>query len=142
LSCIDGLSTSGKYENTEVAMKNVLIGALSILVLSGVVRAEDRSFTIANIEYQGTKAFIPSTIVVRKGDTVKIQIVNNIPGDPNQHGFAIPDFKLEKVVTRGEPQTVEFVADRPGVFPIKCQLHPAHLGGQLVVLPNRESRKK
>ena len=31
--------------------------------------------------------------------------------------------------------TVEFTAAKAGVFPIICQLHPAHVGGQLVVLP-------
>ena len=35
---------------------------------------------------------------------------------------------------RGQPKTVEFTADRAGIFPIICQLHPAHVGGQLVVL--------
>lgn len=34
---------------------------------------------------------------------MKIKVVNNIKSDPNQHGFSIPDFKVEKVVTRGEP---------------------------------------
>jgi len=39
------------------------------------------------------------------------------------------------VVDRGEPKEVEFVADKVGIFPTICQLHPAHVGGQLVVLP-------
>ena len=29
---------------------------------------------------------------------------------------------------------VEFTADKAGIFPINCQLHPAHVGGELVVL--------
>ena len=33
------------------------------------------------------------------------------------------------------PNTVEFTADKVGVFPYSCQLHPAHVGGQLVVTP-------
>jgi len=61
--------------------------------------------------------------------------VNNVPTDPNQHGFKIGGgYNVEAVVTRGEPKTVEFVADKAGVFPITCQLHPAHVGGQLIVL--------
>ena len=39
-----------------------------------------------------------------------------------------------EVITRGEPKTVTFTADKVGVFPITCQLHPAHVGGELVVL--------
>ncbi|MGH7856415.1 MAG: cupredoxin domain-containing protein [Candidatus Binatia bacterium] len=123
-------------------MKKVGLIAFSFLLVSTIARGEERSFTIANVEYEGTKAFLPSTIVVRRGDTLKLKVLNNIPGDPNQHGFAIADFKIEKVVTRGEPQELELVADRAGIFPIKCHLHPAHLGGQLVVLPSREGRKK
>ena len=117
-------------------MRKIVLGGCAALVLASTLcSAEERSFTVANIEYQGTKAFIPSTIVVNQGDRVKVKVLNNVPGDPNQHGFAIPDFKIEKVVTRGEAQEIEFTADREGLFPIKCHLHPAHLGGQLLVLP-------
>ena len=63
-----------------------------------------------NVEYEGSKMFVPATLVVHQGDHVKIKVVNNIKSDPNQHGFAIPDYKIEKVVTRGEPQEVEFDA--------------------------------
>jgi nitrosocyanin len=94
----------------------------------------EHSFTVVNIEYETTKVWVPSTLVVQKGDKVKVKLINNVPSDPNQHGFTIPAFKVEAVVTRGEPQTVEFVADKAGIFRIGCQLHPAHIGGQLVVL--------
>ena len=114
--------------------------ALAFLLLAGPAPAAEMSFTIANVDYEGTKAFLPSTLVVRKGDTVKLRILNNIPGDPNQHGFTIPDFGIEKVVTRGEPQEIEFVADKDGLFPIKCHLHAAHLGGQLLVLGDGEGK--
>jgi nitrosocyanin len=97
--------------------------------------AGERSFTVANVEYEGTRAFLPSVLIVQKGDKVKVRVLNNIPSDPNQHGFAIHEFGVEKVVTRGEPEEIEFVAEREGLFPITCHLHPAHLGGQILVLP-------
>jgi nitrosocyanin len=65
---------------------------------------------------------------------VALKLVNNVPSDPSQHGFAIPDYKIAEIVDRGQPKTVEFTADRVGTFPIICQLHPAHVGGQLLVL--------
>lgn len=110
----------------------VLGGAL----LSGgaVYAAESRSFTVVNIEYEGTKIWVPGTLVVHKGDTVKLKLINNVKSDPNQHGFAIPALNVEAVVTRGEPKEIEFVASKVGIFPISCQLHPAHVGGELVVL--------
>lgn len=90
--------------------------------------------TIVGIEYEGTKLWLPSTIVARKGDRVKLTLLNKIASEPSQHGFAIDAFKVAEVVTRGEPKTTEFIADKTGVFPIHCQLHPAHVGGQLIVL--------
>lgn len=93
------------------------------------------SLTIVNVEYEGTKIWLPGTITVKKGSKVTLKLVNNVPSDPNQHGFAIPAFNVAEIVTRGEPKTVEFTAAKAGIFPIICQLHPAHVGGQLVVLP-------
>ena len=106
-------------------------------IAAGIARAEDAtmSFTVVNVEYEGTKVWLPSTIVAHKGDKIALKLVNNVPSDPNQHGFAIPDYKVAEIVDRGQPKTVEFTVDRAGVFPIICQLHPAHVGGQLVVLP-------
>ena len=110
-----------------------LLGAVA-----GRARAEEpaaMSFTVVNVEYEGSKLWLPGTITVKKGTKVTVKLVNNVPSDPNQHGFAIPAYKIAEVVTRGEPKTVEFTADKVGVFPIICQLHPAHVGGELVVLP-------
>lgn len=117
-------------------MRVTILGlAILATIGSGVARADEpHTFTVVNTEYQNTKIWVPSTLVVHKGDTVKVKLINNVPSDPNQHGFAIPAFNVAAVVTRGEPQDIEFKADRAGVFPISCQLHPAHVAGQLIVL--------
>jgi heme/copper-type cytochrome/quinol oxidase subunit 2 len=106
-------------------------------VAAGVARAAEpaMTFTVVNVEYEGTKIWLPATLVVKKGTQVKVKLVNNVPSDPNQHGFAIPAYGIAEVVTRGEPKTIEFTADKDGIFPINCQLHPAHVAGELVVLP-------
>jgi len=116
-----------------------------ILVLASVLSAtaivphapadSPHEFTVVNAEFEGTKVFVPSVLVVHKGDTVKIKVINNLKSEPPNHGFAIPDFKIEEVVNRGETKTVEFTADKDGVFDIKCHLHPAHVHGQLIVQP-------
>ena len=123
-------------------MRKTIIGltlalALASGMLTGLARAEQptMSFTVVNIEYEGSKVWTPATLVVKKGTLVKLKLINNVPSDPNQHGFAIPAYNIAEVVTRGEPKTLEFKADKDGIFPINCQLHPAHVGGQLVVLP-------
>ena len=118
---------------------HLILLTLAIVAAASTVSRADQihSFTVVNVEYEGTKIWIPNTLVVHKGDTVKIKLVNNVPTDPNQHGFAINAYKVAAVVNRGTPQDVEFKADQAGVFPITCQLHPAHVGGQLIVLEGK-----
>src|SRR5262245_27317523 len=98
-------------------------------------QAAAMNFTIVNVEYEGSKIWTPGTITVAKGTKVTLRLINNVPSKPKEHGFAIPAYNVAAVVPRGEPKTIEFTADKPGVFPITCQLHPAHVGGELVVLP-------
>ena len=109
------------------------------LLLFGVVPAgsqsdADREITAVNIEYEGSKVWVPATLVVKKGERVRMKLINKVKSDPNVHGFAIPDFGVKVDVYRDKPETVEFTADKAGLFKVWCHLHPAHLGGQLLVL--------
>jgi nitrosocyanin len=96
-----------------------------------------KSFTLVSIEADGAKIWLPSALAVEQGDKVKLTLKNLVPGAENQHGFTIPAYNITEVVTRGEPKVVTFVADKPGVFQYSCQLHPAHIGGSLIVIPKR-----
>ena len=96
-----------------------------------------RAFTLVSVEVDGTKFWLPSAIAVEQGDKVKLTLINNVPGASNQHGFTIPAYNITEVVTRGTPKTITFVADKPGPFPYSCQLHPAHIGGSLIVEPKK-----
>ena len=96
-----------------------------------------RSFTMVSVEADDAKIWLPSVIAVEQGDKVKLTLKNLVPGAVNQHGFTIPAYNVTEVVTRGEPKTVTFVADKAGVFPFSCQLHPAHIGGSLIVEPKK-----
>lgn len=109
-----------------------LVGLLC-LVFSVAAFAEKREITLVNYEYEGTKQWLPGTIIVKKGDDVQLTLINNVPS--GDHGFFIPDFKVTKVVSKGKKEVVNFKADKDGLFPMKCHLHPAHVGGQLLVLP-------
>jgi len=90
--------------------------------------------TLVNVGYEGSKIWLPGTIVANKGDKVTVKLINDMPGEPTQHGFAIPAYNVAVIVDRGAPKTIEFVADKAGIFPLTCHLHPAHVAGQLVVL--------
>jgi plastocyanin len=116
--------------------KAVWLGAAMILVLgsSSGVRAQDREFTLINIKYEGKVIWLPSLLVVKKGEKVKLTLVNNVKDDPEVHGYSIPQFDVKADVKRGTPSIVEFMASEAGLFDTNCHLHPAHLKGQILVL--------
>ncbi|MFZ9596740.1 MAG: cupredoxin domain-containing protein [Bdellovibrionia bacterium] len=103
------------------------------LFSSASVFAEVREIQATAVEINGTKFWIPSSIVVKKGDTVKLHLTSKVPGANNVHGFAIEAYKIQALATE-KTTDVEFNATQSGIFPIRCHLHPAHIGGQLVVL--------
>jgi nitrosocyanin len=116
----------------------VLVVAMGAGILMGswcVVHAQSMTeVTLVNIEFEGTKIWVPGPVVVKKGDTVKITAINNVKSDPPVHGIAIDAYGIQVLVNVGKPEIIEFKADKAGIFPIFCQLHPAHVGTQLVVL--------
>lgn len=112
--------------------KNALLIVLSTFVLSQAALAETKNFTMVAVEIDGTKFWLPSTLIVKKGDRIKIRIVSKVPGANSVHGFAIDEFKVREVADP-KGREIEFVADKAGIFPIHCHLHPTHIGGQLDV---------
>jgi nitrosocyanin len=116
--------------------------AVPVIMASGIVgsfygisQAQSvREMTVVNIEFEGTKVWVPGPVVVYKGDTVKIKAINNVKSDPPVHGLAIEAYGIQTVVNAGKPETIEFKADKTGIFPIICHLHPPHVGTELVVL--------
>ncbi len=111
------------------------VAAALLAIAPRAAHAAEVAVTVVNVETaQGVKMWIPSTIVAKKGDTVKLKLVNKLSID---HGYQIRAFGVEKIVPPDGPNgtvDVSFTADKAGVFPIACHLHPAHVGGQLVVL--------
>lgn len=88
--------------------------------------------TIVNIETpQGVKIWVPESVYAKKGDTVTLKLINKLD---LEHGYEIAAFGIKEVVDGNATKTVSFKADKEGIFPIKCHLHPAHVSGQLVVL--------
>lgn len=94
----------------------------------------ERNLTVINMKYEGKIIWLPSPLVVKKGEKVTLKLINNVQDDPNIHGFFIPAFDVKADVERGTPMTVEFTAKEAGLFEIKCHLHPAHLYSQLLVI--------
>jgi nitrosocyanin len=93
-----------------------------------------REFKTVNIIEKGEKIWTPSTFIVKKGDKVKITLVNTVPAI---HAFAIEGYPVNVQVNfadKDNTKVVEFTADKAGIFRIYCSMHPGHVGGQLLVL--------
>jgi plastocyanin len=104
---------------------------------SSEVAPGERKFTLAAEQIGDTKFWLPSTIVAEPGDKVTLVLKNEIPGSAVTHGFELPAFHISEIVTRGEkPKVVHFTVEKPGIYPYYCQLHAAHVGGQLLVEPS------
>jgi heme/copper-type cytochrome/quinol oxidase subunit 2 len=110
-----------------------LAGLLLILILSPGPAAADESkkFTLINVLLDDTKIWLPSSIMVQQGDAVELTLINKLD-DP--HGFEIKAFGIEQVVQPKSQMTVKFTASKAGVYNYICQMHPPHLGGQILVL--------
>ena len=105
-----------------------------VIVVLGVAAAQagEISLRIVNVVTpQDVKIWEPTSITAKKGDTVILQLVNR---HADEHGFEIAAYGIKEVVAGEKTANVKFAADKAGIFPIKCHLHPAHVSGQLIVL--------
>lgn len=61
-------------------------------------------------------SFEPSTITVNKGDKVKLTIQNI----DVTHGFGLTEFGINRELTPGKTEMIEFTADKAGTFSFFC----------------------
>ena len=111
--------------------------ALSVVLLAyGVcvdsVPAQDsKKFTMINVIFDGTKIWLPSSLIITEGDAVELTLINKLD---EPHGFQIAAFGIEEVVQPKAQTTVRFTATKNGIIPFICQMHPPHIGGQILVV--------
>lgn len=117
-------------------IRDTLLLALVGLVLvvpwpTPVIAASARTFRIVARDY----AFTPATIEVNPGDRVTIELES---GD-FVHGLHVEGYGINLTADPGQPASATFIANRPGMFRIRCSvpcgsLHP-FMGGRLRVGP-------
>ncbi len=74
-----------------------------------------KEFTVTGKNF----SFAPSTLTVKKGDTVKITFVNSA----GFHDFKIDEFKVATArIGSGKQETISFVADKAGSFEYYCSV--------------------
>lgn len=81
----------------------------------------------------------PTKIEVNQGDRVVIHMTNIEQTTDELHGFGLLEYNINVVVDPGETKTVEFVANKPGVYAYYCTnfcsaLHQ-EMQGYLIVKP-------
>ena len=64
--------------------------------------------------------FDPEHVTVKKGDKVVFHINNLERTKDATHGFTIPGYNVAASIEPGETVTVEFIADKEGVYPFYC----------------------
>ncbi len=82
-----------------------------------------------------TYRWMPSQIVVYEGEEITLEILG-VNG--KLHKGSIEDYVEEFVVERGKITTLTFLADKAGIFQIRCTNHQPAMEGQLVVLSSPE----
>ena len=90
--------------------------------------------------------FTPDLIRVNEGDNVHIHITNLEQAQDATHGFAIDSYNITLSLEPGEHNDVDFVADKPGVFPLYCTefcsaLH-LEMAGYFMVAPKTQTAAK
>lgn len=104
---------------------------LMLVVHPGPAQAADQKFTLINVIFDDTKIWLPSSLIVREGDTVELTLINTLDVP---HGFRIDTFGIEAVINAKSKSTVTFTAKGTGLHSYVCHLHPPHIGGQILVL--------
>lgn len=66
-----------------------------------------------------TFEFVPNRIEVRKGQ----RVILNITSTDVEHGFALPEFGINKKIPAGQTKRIEFIVNRRGEFPFVCSIY-------------------
>lgn len=83
--------------------------------------------------------FTPDKLEVNQGDKVTIYVTNIEQTPDESHGLGIDEYNVNVQIDPGETKTIEFTADKPGVFAFYCTnfcsaLHQ-EMQGYLLVKP-------
>jgi heme/copper-type cytochrome/quinol oxidase subunit 2 len=79
---------------------------------------------------ESANIWLPSTLIVNKGDEVKLKLRNV---SDKEHGFSIDALGIKEVIKPGATKEITIKPVSEGVLHYYCHLHPGHVGGQLMV---------
>ena len=125
------MTTCTPCQNIRPGLVITALLLLTLVLHLGSAAAEPKKFTLINVALDDTKIWLPSSLIVHAGDEVEITLINKLD---LPHGFKIEAFGIETVLQPMSQTTVRFTAANPGLYPFICQLHPPHIGGEILVL--------
>ncbi len=96
-----------------------------------VAAPEMEKVEFTNVLVGDKKVWQPADAKLTHGKKYEIVLKNTL-AEP--HGFEVPGLTEAIVVLANESKSVTISPTKAGIFPFKCQLHPAHVGGTLTVL--------
>lgn len=103
--------------SSRISERKMMLALAAVLAVTGMGGYAQSTASIAEIKMTAEKYdFAPDTVTVRKGDRVKL-VITALDRD---HGIKIEAFHINQKLPKGEPVTVEFVADQSGTFPFQC----------------------
>src|SRR5512146_1728376 len=110
---------------------------------AGVVKTAAGHVEIKVLAVRST--FYPQKIEVNEGDLVTLHVTNIEETRDELHGLGLGEYNINIVVDPGETKTIEFVANKPGVYPYWCTnfcsaLHQ-EMQGYLFVRPRGSAPK-
>lgn len=81
-------------------------------------------------------AIVPARIAVPQGAHVELDVSTA----DVEHGFAVPALGINEPIQPGKPARVRFLAQTPGVYPMRCSIACGkghdQMTGAIVVEPN------
>ena len=124
----------GRWRIIGTVAVGLLVGGAAMLAVQRAAHPSPpaHEFTLVNVEANGVKVWLPSVIVVHPGEKVTLKLQNKLDAP---HGFAIDDYGAQVVLPASGNGEVTFTARKGGPSRFYCQLHPGHIGGQVVVMP-------
>jgi hypothetical protein len=94
------------------------------------VVSEMEKIEFTNVLVGDKKVWQPADAKLTHGKKYEIVLKNTL-AEP--HGFEVPGLTEPLVVLANESKSVIISPTKAGVFPFKCHLHPAHVGGTLTI---------
>lgn len=116
------------------ALTALLLWSTPLLAYAGLGGSRSIDLTLRQWGYE------PGIITVQQGDRVTLHVHSM----DVTHGFYLDAYGVQAVVNPDTPETVTFIADKPGRFTFRCNFtcgsfHP-YMTGWLEVTPNRTAR--